>query len=440
MRRRTPCLSLALLLLLLALSPAACSNRDTPVAPGSSGGRALNGGAHLGEGLRGEIVPNQGVVVLADERSLDDFLTRHGLRSVATLTIDNTTYHLVETKDGSDFGTRAFGDPLVTSATEHNRIWMPEGDRGGLPFDDHDSWRTVAQYETQPLLARIRLPEAVEGSNLERETIAILDTGIDVEHPLFVNTTIQAMDDYTVFPPQGAVADVGNGKDDDGDGVADEGVGHGTHVAGILATGAPKAHFYIFKVLDDEGWGTAFGLASAAKDAVSKGADVINMSLGLTSDDPMIRHLSSWIAEQGIALVASAGNRNSADPQYPGAYEGAFGVAAVDGQDVRAPFSNYGTHVDISAPGVDIISAIPKTFGSNRYAIASGTSMATPFVTAAVAVVHSYYPEMRPRDIAVHVVAKAIGINAMNPGYEGLLGGRVDFMAPIESSPAEIKP
>jgi subtilisin family serine protease len=434
MRRNSLCPSLALLLLLLALPPAGCSNRDTPVAPHGGGTAA---GSPRGPGRSwGSSIPSEAVIELKDDKTLEDFLGKYGLKEIAGLEFEATTYHLIETSDG---GTIAYlgDDPMVKTFIFHHRVWMPEGDRGGLPFDDDDSWRSVDQYETQPLLTRIRLPQAVAGTQGDGELIAILDTGIDATHPLFAGAEIEGLKDFTVFPPAEGAPDIGNGVSDDDDDKIDEGVGHGTHVAGIVHTGAPHARLFVYKVLDDEGWGTAFGLALAAVETVSKGCHVINMSLGLTADDPLIHHVVEYARRNGVAVIASAGNKDSSEPQYPAAYDAAFAVTAVNDQDTRAPFANYGSHVDISAPGVDVISAIPAVFGPNRYAIASGTSSATPFVTAATALAHSRYQQLTPIAAAAHVVSNSVPIDGVNPLFAGLIGrGRVDFMSPIENVPS----
>jgi subtilisin family serine protease len=311
---------------------------------------------------------------------------------------------------------------------------MPEDDRGGLPFDDNHSWRSSGDYLNQPAIVKVGIPEARTVTEGEGEIIAILDTGIDTQHPLFVtnHAHFKLAQNFTVFPPVVGVTEGGNGVDGDGDGVADDGVGHGTHVTGIAFTGARKATFMIYKVLDDEGRGTAFGLAKALKAASDYGVDVINLSLGLTTDDRMIHHVIAQCADKGIAVVASAGNRASSDLQYPAAYDEVTSVTAVDNQDVKADFASFGPTVDIAAPGVDIVSPIPSCFGSGKYAAASGGSMATPFVSAAIALEHARWLGMTPVEAARSVVAYGDDVNLMNPLYQSLLGQtRVNLWRPL---------
>jgi subtilisin family serine protease len=135
---------------------------------------------------------------------------------------------------------------------------LDEGDRGGESFDDHSTWRVGGDYLAQPAISKTKIPQAraiTEGLN---EIVAILDTGIDANHPLFANALVNGRiilaQNYTVLPPVAGVDDV---------------FGHGTHVAGIVFTGARKATLLIYKVLDDQGRGTAFGLAMAIRAAAA---------------------------------------------------------------------------------------------------------------------------------------------------------------------------
>jgi subtilisin family serine protease len=117
-------------------------------------------------------------------------------------------------------------------------------------------------------------------------------------------------------------------------------------------------------------------------------------------------------------LVASAGNANSVAPSYPAAYPEVIAVAATDNIDRKAAFSNFGSHIFVSAPGVNIISAYP----GNSYGISSGTSFAAPIVTGQAALIRS----LQLSGVELRIGATAVGIDHLNPGYAGKLGlGRV---------------
>lgn len=426
---------IAPLLALLLVSVTVLSCGKDPALLGPS--RTARGSGHaLGTGPPPPplgVVPNEAVLTFLPGASLDDYLNTHPVDVVSTLELPAagstpaTTYYLIRTRDGSPINLSTSA-PAAGTVSPNNRI--DEGDRGGESFDDHTTWREGTGYLAQAAITKVRIPQARAITQGLGEIVAILDTGIDPNHTLFVTapnqaTIIQAQN-YTVIPPVAGALESRNNQDDDGDGVIDDGFGHGTHVAGIVYTGARKATLLIYKVLDDEGRGTAFGLSMAIRAAADYGAHVINLSLRLDGDDVDVHHAIDYATSLGIAVVASAGNRNTDEPQYPAAYDGVISVTAVDLNDVKAPFANFGSTVDISAPGVDIISPIPCSFGAGKYAIASGSSMATAFVSAAIALNDAQETFLSPRESEDSVLARAVDITAQNPIF--LLGsGRVDF-------------
>src|SRR5438093_64305 len=125
--------------------------------------------------------------------------------------------------------------------------------------------------------------------------------------------------------------------------------GHGTMVAGILAVMAPDAMIMPLRAFDDKGCGTTYNIAKAVKYAVSHGAQVINMSFGISGQTQTLKKTIGEAVNAGVTVVASAGNGNTAVPQYPAAYPGVLGVAATNLTDVKASFSNYGSTIVVSA-------------------------------------------------------------------------------------------
>src|SRR5205823_5517233 len=190
--------------------------------------------------------------------------------------------------------------------------------------------------------------------------------------------------------------------------------GHGTHVSGTIAaaldnlTGdpaaaegvagvAPNARILAYKVCSADGTCSDFAIEQALARAITDGAKVINMSLGgptySRSLDDSVQ--DAWNA--GLVIVAGAGNNGTTDPFYPAALDNVISVAAFDEDDRRAPFSNYGSWVDISAPGNVILSTYPLAAcaasgvpgDTGCYTWLSGTSMAAPHVSGAAALVWS---------------------------------------------------
>ena len=176
-----------------------------------------------------------------------------------------------------------------------------------------------------------------------------------------------------------------------GTGLNDEN-GHGTHVAGIIAakndglgvTGvAPGVTILPLRVLDANGSGYLSDVAAAIDYARVNGANVINMSLGGTTDFSLIRQAVTSAVAAGVTIVAAAGNSYpNALPSYPAAYDDVIAVAATTSEKAIAIYSNGGTYVDVAAPGSLIVSSWPTGTG---YARLSGTSMAAPHVAGLAA-------------------------------------------------------
>lgn len=208
--------------------------------------------------------------------------------------------------------------------------------------------------------------------------VAVIDTGVAGAHPDLLNQLTAAGMDY--------VAGTGDGRTDPH--------GHGTHVAGIIAAArdnnlgiaglAPRAKVMPIRVLDASGSGWNSNIAKGIIYAVDNGADVINLSLGGTAEDPLTKTAVNYAMSQGAVVVAAAGNDRATNnaTTYPAAYPGVLAVASTERQDTSSAFSNTGPYLDIAAPGGSILSTLPGGYG-----YMSGTSMATPYVAATAALV-----------------------------------------------------
>lgn len=197
--------------------------------------------------------------------------------------------------------------------------------------------------------------------------VAVIDTGIQLDHPDLDDKLVSGYD----F--------VGN------DSTPDDGNGHGTHVAGTIAAetdngvgGAgfcPECQLMPVRALNNSGSGSLADIARAITYAADNGADIINMSLGGAGSSTLQRAIDyAW--DKGVFLTCAAGNSGRNSRYYPAGYDNCFAVASTTTSDQRSSFSNYGTWVDIAAPG----SSIYSTYRDSRYGNLSGTSMATPHV------------------------------------------------------------
>jgi serine protease len=221
-------------------------------------------------------------------------------------------------------------------------------------------------------------------------TVAVVDTGIAAAPDL----------DGRILPGWNVVAQTTDATDDNG---------HGTHVSGTIAENAgnglaeaglaPEVSLLPVKVLDASGSGSDSDVAAGMVWAVDHGARVINMSLGGASSSHVLSDAVAYATAHGVLVVAAAGNEDG-PVGYPARITGVLGVGAVDSTLARASFSNTGTGLDIVAPGVDIVQqtlgSAPGTFAD---ATLSGTSMATPFVTASAALVFAAVPSSTPASV-----------------------------------------
>ncbi len=235
---------------------------------------------------------------------------------------------------------------------------------------------SVQQVESQPALALLRVAQAHTISRGAGVTVAILDTGVEFEHPLLTDHLVSGYDFVSV---DSDAADEADGSDTDGDWMFDEGAGHGSHVAGIIASVAPDATILPVRIFDSNGHGFNFNVAQGIIYAVSQGADVINLSGNTSSGEPFLQDAINYAAQAGVVVVASAGLNNIG---YPAGYANTISVAATDINDWRTALSHFSTgDVTSYAPGEQILSA----YHGGRYARWTGHSMATPFVTGTAA-------------------------------------------------------
>ncbi len=253
---------------------------------------------------------------------------------------------------------------------------------------------TDPQYTTQWYHEAIHTVDAWDSSAKGKDVeVAVIDSGIDYNHP-DLESNISGY--ISVYEGE-------DGKDD---------YGHGTHCAGIIAALennlygvgiAPEAKIYSIKALQD-GLGSTEAIVKGMRAAVSRKVNVVNMSFGTYCYDALFQREINSAVNQGILLIAAAGNDATDQKSYPAAYNNVIAVAATgtslddnDNSYYLTDFSNYGSWVDIAAPGYNILSTLP-TYKNNvglNFGSASGTSMAAPVVSATAAVMLSNNSTLR---------------------------------------------
>ncbi|MFV8829695.1 S8 family peptidase [Alkalihalobacterium sp. APHAB7] len=222
--------------------------------------------------------------------------------------------------------------------------------------------------------------------------IAIIDTGVNRNHPDLRRKVIHN-------------ANFSNSS------TADDVHGHGTHIAGIAAASTNNgsgiagmsynsSSIMNIKVLGDTGSGTHSNVAQGIIYAANQGADIINMSFGAAESNDTLRSAINYAHQKGILLVGAAGNNASKMAQYPAAFNQVLAVAATNQRNELAPFSNYGSWVEVAAPGQDILSTFPVVSGDLMgYKVASGTSQAASFISGLAGLIKATNPGLSNGDI-----------------------------------------
>ncbi|MFF4807835.1 S8 family serine peptidase [Micromonospora chersina] len=313
--------------------------------------------------------------------------------------------------------TPASADATPALADGISRIWLD----GRVHADLADS------------TAQIGAPAAwAAGRDGAGVKVAVLDTGFDTDHPDLAGRVSAS----ATFVPGETVED---------------GNGHGTHVAstvggsGAASAGreqgvAPKADLVVGKILADEGYGADSWVIAGMEWAAAQGARVVSMSIGgdqsTDGTDPLSTAVNQLTAQTGALFVVAAGNAGAEGViSSPGAADAALTVAAVDSGDRLADFSSrgprfgdYALKPDIAAPGVDILAAkAGGTAADGWYQSMSGTSMATPHVAGAAAILAQQHPDWRAAELKNALMSTASKLDGQTAYQVG--AGRVDIPA-----------
>ena len=265
--------------------------------------------------------------------------------------------------------------------------------------------------------------------------VAVIDTGADLNHPdLSANILARGAEDWDF-------AEAADPVPDDGD-------GHGTHVAGTVAAVdnavgvigvAPSCRVMPLRVNLTAGMNQnradAINYVAAQAGANPGRRYVINCSWRMNGDHAGVHNAIINAVNANVVVCFAAGNANQNTdtiPQYPGVYPEVVSVAATDQRDRRATFSNFGTNVDVAAPGVNIYSTYPD----DSYTFLDGTSMASPHVAGLAALVWSRNLTLSNQQVRQTIENTCDNIDALNPGFVGLLGrGRINAFRALQQTP-----
>ena len=254
--------------------------------------------------------------------------------------------------------------------------------------------------------------------------MAVIDTGLDMNHSSFTNTLVAAADMFDF---------IGNDATPQEEGVdGQSGYGHGTSVAGIVLQVAPQAKIMPLRALGLNGFGDVTDVASAIDFAVSHGAKVINLSLGASEHSTALSTAIGYATTQGVQVVSSSGNTGDTNITYPAAQANtsdsvgamSLSVGSVDSNDLKSGFSTFGSNLEVLAPGEFVYGPVP----GNRRGAWSGTSMAAPMVSGGLALALGQTLVVAPSSLAQTIKTSAQSIESLNPNNLGQLGsGRINL-------------
>ena len=364
----------------------------------------------------------------SSECTLASVKARHGLVRQETVLASRGIYRVVSTdpklSKGAKLAKKLARDTCLTFAEADSTITLAD--------DQFHSWTTdgpteasASEWQDQPATTTLRLAEAHRVSRGADTLVAVLDTGVDATHPALAG---RVRSGYDYVDDDRSPADTTCGCDTDGDGHRDGAVGHGTFVAGTIALVAPEARILPLRVLDADGEGTVFAVATAVLDAVDAGADVINLSFGTDGDtrSKLLDKALDVADDAGVLVVAAAGNGGRGNQHYPANSKSVWAVGAMAADDIGlAPFSNYGKWVDVAAAGEGIVGLMTR----QRYVRWSGTSVATPIVSGQLALLRSTAPSVsaaKVRESIEKTARKVDGANGRKVEH-----GRIDIPASL---------
>lgn len=260
---------------------------------------------------------------------------------------------------------------------------------------------------SQWYLSKIQAPSAWDlNTGAPSVVVAVLDTGVRASHPDLAGKVLAGRD----------FADSDSDPTDEN--------GHGTAVAGLIgaasgngtgmASVAWKTSILPVRVLGKDGSGSHSDIADGIVWATDQGADVINLSLGGTGSSVTLQNAVNYAWSKGVVIVAAAGNNGDSVPCYPGACTNVVAVSATDSSDIRTSWSNYGSYIDIAAPGSNILTLS----GTSSYGAMDGTSFSSPLTAGVVALMRAANPALSNANIVNALLTNADDLGASGKDHD----------------------
>ncbi|XVH31993.1 S8 family peptidase [Haloferacaceae archaeon DSL9] len=312
---------------------------------------------------------------------------------------------------------------FVRAITKRDEVKYAEPNMTLSAFATPDDPSYGDQYAPQ----MVNAPTAWDSTYGDRDvTVAIVDTGVQYDHEDLAGV-------FASDPGEDFVT-----GDGDPAPVDEQNEFHGTHVAGIAGAetdngtgvaGISNSTLISARALDENGSGSTADIADAITWAADEGADVINLSLGGPQGSSTLESAVSYAHNRGSLVVAAAGNDGQQAVSYPAAYSECVAVSALDPDESLASYSNYGSEIDLAAPGSNVLSTTTTARGS--YERLSGTSMASPVVAGVAGLTLAQW-NLTNEELRTHLFATAVDIG-LSETQQG--SGRVDAGNAVATEP-----
>lgn len=416
-----------------------------------------------------------GYVLVTSPAKVQDVCGRHGLQQVAQLSSSSSAGVFLVSTSSPDPAIATDAD--VQSFEPNRTLGVPElsgltiasltqsiapilGQLPGRQVVTYFGASVANYYVTQPATSITRLADAQHATGLTGAgiTVAVIDTGVDLDHPALQGALVSGFDFVnnrnlaSELSELGADASAGLTQSISpilgGDNVVQlnastvailseaaedalssppQAFGHGTMTIGLVHLVAPGAKIMPLKAFAADGSSDLFNIVQAIYYAVDHGANVISMSFEISQSSPALQNAIQYALSKNVVLVAASGNDGQQIMVYPAGYNTVIGAGSTSNTDGKSDFTNFGTNATfVAAPGEGVITTYPGGY----YAAGWGTSFSTPLVAGEAALILQAKPAYHPGDVA-NAISRAAQVQQMGHGRVDLCQALGSLGSPI---------
>lgn len=360
----------------------------------------------------GDFVEGELVCQVVNETYIDTINATYGTTTQQFLSqIGGFLLTTLPGQDAESLATEISLDPNVIYCDANYYLDAPEPVQGSQPFIDLVGGESFA---LQPAALAMSLPDVHTTATGNGVMVAVIDVGIDPNHPVFAGSVGSGYDyvDNDTIP-----------QDSPGGSAS----GHGSFVSGVIKLVAPQSIIVPYRVLDSAGRGNGFTVAEAILQAVADSCKVINLSMVMFGKHGTVDMAIEFARDYDVLIVCAAGNDATEPDRFPASDSYTLSVAALDSNNIKADFSNFGGKVDVCAPGTQIYAPYMDTL----YAWWDGTSFAAPFAAGLAALIYELNPGATWSTVIDAIIETAINVDSLNPLYQGQLGS--GLISPLDA-------